>query len=95
MVKMSFYDEVGNHLANDYLCIENTGQAKNLATAKIMDMLKNKRDYYQMSKFEGGVNVKSVLFLLGEEYFDKFFKQIKTVTVAKEKGFDKVKAWTY
>jgi len=95
MIKMAFYDEAGNHLANDYLCIEHTGQAKNLATAKIMDMLKNKRDYYQMSKFEGGVNVKSVLFLLGEEYFERFFKQIKTVTVAKEKGFDKVRSWGY
>jgi hypothetical protein len=41
------------------------------------------------------VNVKSVLFLLGEEYFNHYFKKIRTVTVAKEKGFDKVKSWTY
>jgi len=95
MIKMSFYGEYSEFLANDYLCIEHTGQAKNIATAKIMNMLKNKRDYYQMSKFEGGVSVKSVLFLLGEEYFNQFFKQIKTVTIAREGHFDKVRSWEY
>ena len=95
MIRIAFYDPDGEHIANDYLCIEHTGQAKNLAVAKVMSMLKDKKDFYQIGKHPGGVCVKSVLFLLGEEYYSQFFKTIKSVTVAQEGRFNKIKAWQF
>lgn len=95
MIKMSFYGEDSEFLANDYLCLNHTGIAKHISIAKVMSLLIDKKSFYQIGKHPGGVCVKSVLFLLGEEYFNQFFKQIKTVTIAREGCFDKVKSWNY
>jgi superfamily II DNA or RNA helicase len=95
MIKISLYDAESGHIANDYLCIEHTGQAKNLAIAKVMSLLVDKKSFYQISKFEGGVCVKSVLFLMGNEYYDKYFKRIKTVVITQDGRFNKVVSWGF
>jgi hypothetical protein len=95
MVKMAFYDLDGGHITNSYLCFDHPGQAKNLATARLMELLKDKKSYYKIKKFEGGVTSKSVHFLTGEEYYDQFFKRIKTVTVETAGRFPQVIDWQF
>ena len=95
MIKIAFYDENKEHIANDYLCLEHTGQAKNLAVAKIMSLLIDKKSFYQIGKHPGGVCVKSVLFLLGDEYRDRYFKTIKTVTIVQDGRLNKVLTWGF
>jgi DNA or RNA helicases of superfamily II len=77
MVKLAFYDLDGGHIANSYLCFDHSGQAKNLATARLMELLKDKKSYYQIRKFENGVTSKSIHFLTGEEYYDQFLNVSK------------------
>ena len=95
MVKLAFYDLDGGHIANSYLCFDHSGQAKNIATARLMELLKDKKSYYQIRKFDGGVTSKSVHFLTGEEYYDQFFKRIKSVTVETSGRFPQVIDWGY
>lgn len=89
MIKVMFYDDY-ELMAVDYLCIEHGGQARNIAIAKLKSLMKNPRgDWYQIGKFEGGHNVKNMLFLLNN-YYDQYFKQIKSIRVDKSGRFTQV-----
>jgi len=94
MIKMLFYDEFVSLLHTEYLCIEHQGSAKGLAIAKIQSLMKNKKDWYQIGKFEGGHNVKNMLFLF-ENYYDQYFHTIKTITVIKDGRFNKLISWEF
>lgn len=95
MIKMLLYDEYVSLIHTDYICIEHTGVAKNIATGKIMALLKDKKSYYEMGKHPGGVCVKTLLFLLGDEYYDKYFKAIKQVTLMQDGRFKKLISWSF
>jgi hypothetical protein len=90
MIKMLLYDEYMGLIHTDYICIEHTGAAKNQAVAKIMALLKDKKNYYEFGKFSGGVCVKSLLFLLGDEFYSKYFKTIKSVTLVQDGRYKRV-----
>jgi len=94
MIKMLFYDEFVSLLHVEYLCIEHQGSAKGLAIAKIQSLMKNKKDWYQIGKFEGGHNVKNLLFLF-ENYYNQYFHTIKTITTVKEGRFNKLISWGF
>jgi DNA repair protein RadD len=94
-IKINFYDEFMGHIANDILWFKESGDPADRTTAAIMSMLIDKKKYGDIAKFKDGVCVKSVMFLLGDEYYDKFFKTIRYVTVIDEGRFKKVKHWAY
>jgi hypothetical protein len=94
-IKINFYDEFMGHIANDILWFKESGGPADRTTAAIMSMLIDKKKYSDIAKFKGGVCVKSVMFLFGEEYYTKFFKTIRSVTVIDEGRFKKVKQWAY
>jgi DNA repair protein RadD len=89
MIKIIMYDEFVSLICTDYICINHTGSAKGLATAKIMALLKDKKSFYHIGKFEGGVNVKNMLFLF-ENYYSEYFRLIKTVTLQQDGRFKKI-----
>jgi superfamily II DNA or RNA helicase len=94
-IKINFYDEFMGHIANDILWFKESGGPADRTTSAIMSMLKDKKKYGVIAKFEGGVCVKSMMFLFGDEYRTQFFRDIKTVTVTKEGRFDKVLSWGF
>jgi len=94
ILKMLFYDEHVSLLHTEYICLNHSGSARGLAIAKIQSLLKNKKDYYQISQFEDGVCVKSVLFLLQNRY-QQFFKPIKKITLQKDGRFNKLISWEF
>jgi len=95
MIKMLFMVASGKIIHTEYLCIEHTGSARGLAIAKIKSIMKNPHaDWYQIGKFEGGHNVKNLLFLLND-YYDQYFKRIKTITLVKDGRFNKLLSWDF
>jgi DNA repair protein RadD len=94
MIKMVFSGNNFEHLHNEYLCLEHQGSAKGLAIAKIQSLMKSKKDWYQIGKFEGGHNVKNLLFLFNE-YYDQYFKQVKQITLQKDGRFNKLISWDF
>lgn len=94
MIKILFADNDYNLLHTEYICIEHPGKAHNLAVHKVMSLLKNKRDFYQISKFEGGVNVKNLLFLF-ENYYDQYFRKIRWIKVLKDGHFNRLLEWGF
>lgn len=94
IIKMLFYDENVSLLHTEYICLEHQGSARGLAIAKIQSLMKNKKDWYQIGKFEGGVCVKSVLFLL-QNHYDQFFRPIKKITLQKDGRFNKLISWEF
>ena len=91
MIKLLFYDEHDGHIINGYLCLDHPN--KNLATAQLMSLMKNKRDYYKLSTTTGGASVKAILYLF-ENHYDDFFNRIKSVTVVQDGRFEKIKSWS-
>jgi hypothetical protein len=94
-IKINFYDEFMGHIANYILWFKESGGPADRTTDAIMSMLIDKKKYSDIAKFQGGVCVKSVMFLFGEEYYDNFFKKIRSVTVINEGRFKKVINWAY
>ena len=94
ILKMLFYDENVSLLHTEYICLNHSGSARGLAIAKIQSLLKNKRDWYQIGKFEGGHNVKNMLFLF-ENYYDQYFKRVKKITLQKDGRFNKLISWEF
>jgi len=94
MIKMLFCDENVTLLHTEYICLEHQGSAKGLAIAKIQSLMKNKKDYYQIGKFEGGHNVKNLLFLF-ENYYDQYFKRVKKITLQRDGRFNKLISWEF
>jgi hypothetical protein len=95
MIKMNFIDE--DHLIrhSEYICLEHTGSAKGLAIAKIKSLMKAPgRDFYQIGKFEGGHNVKNMLFLFND-YYNQYFKQVKQITLVQQGRFNKLLEWSF
>jgi DNA repair protein RadD len=95
MIKVSFYGENFEHIHNDYFCLNHSGSVKGLAIAKVQSLLKNKKDFYQISRFEGGACVKSVLFLLNNHY-QQFFNEIKSIKLKNGSGnFKNLVEWGF
>jgi hypothetical protein len=94
MIKMSFFGIDFQYLHSEYLCLEHQGSAKGLAIAKIQSLLKNKKDWYQIGKFEGSHNVKNLLFLFNN-YYDQYFKQVKQITLQKDGRFNRLVSWDF
>jgi len=92
MIKMLFYDDDVNLLHVEYICVEHTGKAKALAIVKIKELLKNQKDFRDIENFEGGINVRNLLFLF-ENYYDQFFKKVKSITIIKGHPFNKFISW--
>ena len=95
ILKMLFYDEYVSLIHTEFICIEHTGTAKNIAVGKIMSLLKDKKSYYEMGKHPGGVCVKTLLFLFGDEYYDKYFKRVKQVTLVRDGRFKRLVSWGF
>ena len=93
MIKILFYDEYDSHIINTYMCLDHQGQAKGLATAQLMSLMKDKKNYYQLAKVTGGTSVKAVLYLF-EYNYDDFFKRVKTVTVTEKGRFKELVGWS-
>jgi len=95
MIKMFFWDEDAALLHTEYLCIEHTGSARGLAIAKIKSLMKSPgKDWYQISKFENGHNVKNMLFLLND-FYGQYFKTVKTITLVRDGRFNKLLEWQF
>jgi hypothetical protein len=58
-------------------------------------MLIDKQDFYRMQQFSGGMNAKSLLFLFGDEYYDKYFKTIKSISLVRDGRFKKLVSWKF
>ena len=93
IIKMLFYFE-SQLLHIEYICLEHSGSAKGLAIAKIQSLMKNKKDWYQIGKFEGGHSVKNILFLL-ENYYDQYYNDVKSITLTKDGKFNKLISWGF
>jgi hypothetical protein len=95
MIKMIFLDEDLQKLHQEYICIEHSGSAKGLAIAKIKSLMKSpSHDWFQISKFDGGHNVKNMLFLLNE-YYSQYFKTVKQITLVQQGRFNKLLEWGF
>jgi superfamily II DNA or RNA helicase len=83
MIKARFYDEDVNHIHDSYLTLNHSGFARDNAIKMLISMLKNPSDYSDIAQFEGGINVDNVLLLLeNEEYKERYFKRVKSITLA-------------
>jgi DNA repair protein RadD len=83
MIKCRFYDEDVNHIHDSYLTLSHKGFARDNAIKMLISMLKNPSDYSDIAQFEGGINVDNVLLLLeNEEYKERYFKRVKSITLA-------------
>jgi hypothetical protein len=94
-VKMIFYDDYDELIHAHHIKIEHSGQWKNQAVAEIMSMLKNKRDFYEWGKFQNGVCVKSLLFMLGDEYRDKYFNLPKSIKLLQTGRYKHLVSWSF
>ncbi|MFA6060808.1 MAG: DEAD/DEAH box helicase family protein [Taibaiella sp.] len=91
MIKVEFftkdYNDLDDLICSDYICLEHGGSAGGLALAKIKNLMKNPRaDWRKIQQFEGGANVKNVLFLLNE-YYEEFFNNILWVVTVRNGRF--------
>ncbi len=91
MIKIEFfakdYNGMDELICCDYIMLDSSGSAGGLAIAKIKRLMKNPRqDWRKMQQFEGGANVKNVLFLLNEHY-DQFFRKITGVVTVRNGRF--------
>lgn len=94
-VKVLFYDEYVSLIHTHHIKIQHSGQWKNEAVTDIMSMLKNKSDYYQFGKFQNGICVKSLLFLLSDEYMDKYFNVPKTIKLLQTGRYKHLVSWSF
>jgi hypothetical protein len=95
MIKMNFIDDDGLIRHSEYICIEHSGSAKGLAIAKIKSLMKSpSHDWFQIGKFEGGHNVKNMLFLFND-YYSQYFKQVKKITLVQQGRFNKLLEWSF
>jgi superfamily II DNA or RNA helicase len=95
MVKAVFYDHSGEYVHTEYFPTTETGEFYKFALEKIKDMLIDKQDFYRMQQFSGGMNAKSLLFLFGDEYYDKYFKTIKSISLVRDGRFKKLVSWKF
>lgn len=95
MIKARFIGEDSEELHSEYFCLQHTGSARGLAIAKIKSLMKAPHsDWYQIGKFDGGHNVKNMLFLLNDFYW-QYFKMVKTITLVRDGRFNKLLNWGF
>jgi hypothetical protein len=60
-----------------------------------MSMLKNKRDFYEWGRFQNRVCVKSLLFMLGDEYRDRYFTMPKSIKLLQTGRYKHLVSWGF
>ncbi|MFA5166769.1 MAG: DEAD/DEAH box helicase family protein [Candidatus Paceibacterota bacterium] len=91
MIKMLFWadDELGTQLLHtQFICLNHTGTAQNIAKSFVLKMFKDPKDFYKLGAV--GVNVENMFALLTEH--PHYFKTVKTITLEPDGRFKKLKS---
>jgi DNA repair protein RadD len=96
MLRIEYYDEFWEKIVSKFLLLESGGVAGTIAQQFLLQMFKDKRDFYALSN-AGGLNCNDIALMLNSAY-DEYFKRVVSVTVgeqAENSKYKELKSITY